>query len=146
MFKGGNSKDKPESPDRLNRLVSGTKLTGDLVANSSIRIDGEIVGNVNCKGKLVLGSDGVITGDINATEVELDGKVEGFINAELLLTLHQTASVCGDIRTGRIVIEDGAQIEGNIQTGDKPKKSKKASERVINISSEEKKQTAEVVY
>lgn len=121
MFKGEKNKGKQESPDRLNRLVSGTKIIGDLSTNSSMRIDGQIDGNVVCNGKLVLGQDGVITGDINATEVELDGTVEGDINAEVLLTLHQTAIVKGDIRTGRLVIEDGAQIEGNIHTGDLPK-------------------------
>lgn len=146
MFKGDKSKLKQESPDRLNRLVSGTKLTGDLTANSSLRIDGEIFGNVNCNGKLVLGQDGVITGDINATEVELDGKVVGYINAEVLLTLHQTASVIGDIQTGRIVIEDGAQIEGNIQTGEMGKRSKKTTEKVKNIVSQPKKETTEAVY
>nr|WP_299204484.1 polymer-forming cytoskeletal protein [uncultured Brumimicrobium sp.] len=120
MFKG-EKKVKQESPDRLNRLVSGTKLTGDLSTNSSLRIDGEVEGSVVCNGKLVLGADGVITGNIHATEVELDGTVEGNIVAETLLSLHQTAVVKGDIRTGRLMIEDGAQIEGNIQTGDTSK-------------------------
>ena len=129
MFKGEKSKGKQESPDRLNRLVSGTKIIGDLETNSSLRIDGQIDGNVICNGKLVLGQDGIITGDINATEVELDGTVEGDINAEILLTLHGTAIVKGDIRTGRLVIEDGAQIEGNIQTGDLPKGERPASKK-----------------
>ncbi|PWH85479.1 bactofilin family protein [Brumimicrobium oceani] len=124
MFKGDKVKSKPESPDRLNRLVSGTKLVGDLTANSSLRVDGEIVGNIQCNGKLVLGQEGVIVGDINATEVEIDGKVEGQIKAEVLLVLHQTASIIGDIQTGRIVIEDGAHVEGNIQTGEASKSNK----------------------
>lgn len=152
MFKGEKNKSKPESPDRLNRLVSGTELTGDLTTNSSLRIDGKIDGNVVCNGKLVLGQDGLISGNINATEVELDGTVEGHIVAEVLLTLHQTAIVKGDIRTGRLVIEDGAQIEGNIQTGDLPKNttitptkpSSKSSDNVI-LQSEESK-APDIVY
>ncbi|WP_107039393.1 bactofilin family protein [Brumimicrobium mesophilum] len=146
MFKGDKSKSKPESPDRLNRLVSGTKVTGDLTATSSLRIDGEIVGNVNCDGKLVLGTEGVITGDIHAKEVELDGKVEGFINAELLLTLHQTASVVGDIQTGRIVIEDGAHIDGNIKTGEGNTGKKKSVEKLKKIAPKEKMEASELVY
>ena len=129
MFKGEKSKVKQESPDRLNRLVTGTNITGDITTNSSLRIDGQVDGNVNCNGKLVLGKDGIITGNIIATEVELDGTVEGYINAEVLLTLHQTAIVNGDIRTGRLVIEDGAQIDGNIQTGDLPKGSMSPSKK-----------------
>ncbi len=146
MFKGGKEKNKTESPERLNRLVAGTKLIGDLTANSSLRVDGEIIGNVNCNGKLVLGQEGIINGNINASEVEIDGKVEGHINAELLLILHQTASVVGDIHTGRIIIEDGAQIEGNIKTGDTSKKSKGFLGKNTNKSSEKKLEVSEPVY
>jgi cytoskeletal protein CcmA (bactofilin family) len=130
MFKGEKNKVKAESPDRLNRLVSGTTLTGDLTTNSSLRIDGQINGNVTCYGKLVLGQEGVIAGDINATEVELDGTVEGNVNAEVLLIIHQTGIVKGNLITGRLVIEDGAQIVGSIQTGDLPISKSNASPKV----------------
>src|SRR5690554_3744416 len=145
MFKGSKSQSKTESPDRLNRLVSGTKLIGDLVTNSSLRIDGEIDGNITCNGKLVLGQEGLVTGDIIAMEVELDGTVEGHISAELLLTLHQTAIVKGDIRTGRLVIEDGAHIEGNIHTGDLPKVSK-PSLQVKEKHSKDQSKASDIVY
>jgi len=124
MFKGDKIKSKPDSPDRLNRLVSGTKINGDITTISSLRVDGEIIGNIDCKGKFVLGKEGIIKGNINAIEVEIDGKVDGHISAEVLLTLHQTAEVKGDIQTARVVIEDGAQIDGNIQTGESGKKGK----------------------
>lgn len=146
MFKGEKGKSKPESPDRLNRIVSGTKIVGDLTANSSLRIDGEVIGNINCNGKVVLGQDGSVIGDIVASEVELDGKVEGNIVAESLLTLHQTASVKGDLYVGRIVIEDGAQIEGNIQTGDVSRKSRKSIDTVNNVISQQKIEASDVVY
>src|SRR5690554_4061620 len=122
MFKGEKKKSKQEDPDQLNRLVLGTSLSGDLSTNSSLRIDGRIDGNVVCKGKIVLGKEGIIAGNIQAVEMELDGTVEGNINAELLLTLHSSAVVRGDIQTSRLVIEDGARVGGNIQTGDMSKK------------------------
>ncbi len=121
MFKGEKKRTNEESPDRLNRLVSETQLTGDLVTNSSLRVDGKINGNVKCDGRLVVGEEGIITGDVTATEVELDGTVSGQINAEVLLTLHQTAVVKGDVNTERLVIEDGARIEGKIFSGILPK-------------------------
>jgi cytoskeletal protein CcmA (bactofilin family) len=152
MFKGEKNKVKTESPDRLNRLVSGTKLTGDLTTNSSLRIDGQIDGNVTCNGKLVLGQEGIIIGNIKAVEVELDGTLEGQVDAELLLTLHKTAIVKGDIRTGRIVIEDGAQIEGNNHSGDLPRndnfipskpKSKSSDQEMLQ---NEQSKTHDIVY
>lgn len=146
MFKGDKGKLKAESPDRLNRLVSGTKLTGDLAANSSLRIDGEVVGNVRCEGKLVLGQEGSIVGDIDAVEVELDGKVEGQITAKVLLVLHETAIIKGDVLTGRVVIEDGAQIGGNIQTGDNSGTGKKKDKKTEKKSSKSKVEASETVY
>lgn len=145
MLKRDN-KSKVENPDRLNRLVSGTKVTGDLVANSSLRIDGEVIGNVRCNGKFVLGSEGVITGDVFAVEVELDGTIKGTITAESLLTLHKTSVVTGDIRTKRLVIEDGAQVEGNIQTGDVPSISFKDEKQVEKDKTSPKKQEKDMVY
>src|SRR5690554_6283563 len=131
MFKEKN-KSKVESPDRLNRLVSGTKITGDLTTKSSLRIDGEIHGNLTCNGKFVLGQEGIVAGNIVAVEVELDGTVEGDIHAEVLLILHQTAIVKGDIRTGRLVIEDGAQIHGKVQTGSAMNDEPEETEKKIN--------------
>lgn len=145
MFKGEKGKSKSESPDRLNRLVSGTKLIGDISANSSLRLDGEIVGNIQCNGKFVLGQDGVVIGDINATEVEIEGKVEGQIIAEVLLTLHQTAIVQGNIQTARIVIEDGAHLEGNIHTGDLGKKGKGFSGKNTNQINGKKLEATEAI-
>lgn len=117
MLKGG-GKSRAESPDRLNRLVAGSKLNGDLSTNSSLRLDGEVKGNVKCEGKFVLGEEGVVAGDVYATDVEVDGKITGQVVAENLLVLHKTAKIQGNILCKRLVIEDGANIDGNIQTGD----------------------------
>lgn len=147
MFKGENKRISEESPDRLNRLVSGTKLTGDLVTNSSLRVDGEINGDVKCDGRLVVGEEGVINGDISATEVELDGTVSGIINAEVILTLHQTAIVKGDIRTERLVIEDGAKIEGKIYSGNLSKGNVPSPTPTKNkLKSKAKKDSADMIY
>ena len=146
MFKGEKKRTNEESPDRLNRLVSETQLTGDLVTNSSLRVDGQINGNVKCNGRLVVGEEGKITGDITATEVELDGTVSGQINAEILLTLHQTAVVKGDVNTERLIIEDGARIEGKIFSGNLSKGSISAPSKKNLKKSQQKEDAADMVY
>tara|TARA_B100000508_G_scaffold75230_1_gene58654 strand:+ start:127154 stop:127600 length:447 start_codon:yes stop_codon:yes gene_type:complete len=121
MFKGEKNKANVDSPERLNRLVSGTKLDGDLSTESSIRVDGTIKGDLKCNGKLVLGVEGNIVGNVVTTQAEIEGNVEGDIQVEDLLILQKTAVVKGAIQTTRLIIEDGAQIGGNVQTGDLPK-------------------------
>lgn len=109
-----------DSPDRLNRLVEGAIINGNINLDSSFRLDGKIVGDVNCEGKFVLGEQGILTGNLKCLEAELEGKVEGDLEVKDLLVLRKTAVVSGTLVTARIIIEDGAQIGGSINAGDGP--------------------------
>jgi cytoskeletal protein CcmA (bactofilin family) len=109
-----------DSPDRLNRLVEGTIINGNINLDSSFRLDGKVIGDILCDGKFVLGEQGTLTGNISCLEAEIEGKVEGDLEVKDLLVLRKTAVVSGVISTARIVIEDGAQIGGAIKAGDGP--------------------------
>lgn len=115
MFKGEKTKPIADTPDRLNRIVSGSKLEGTFKTESSLRVDGEVVGDLECAGKLVLGTEGKITGNIIAYEAEIEGIVVGNVKIESVLTLRASAKIKGDMLTGRVVIEDGADFNGNCQ-------------------------------
>lgn len=101
-----------ESPDRLNRLVEGTKIVGDLLSESNIRIDGEVLGNVTTTAKVVIGETGYIKGDLSCQEADIEGKVEGKLLIEGLLILREQAKVYGDIHTSKLHIEEGAVFLG----------------------------------
>lgn len=148
MFKGEKNKANVDSPERLNRLVSGTKLTGDLITESSLRVDGRIEGNITCNGKIVLGTEGTVVGDVVTTQAEIEGNIEGDLKVEDLLILQKTAVVKGAIQTGRLVIEDGAQIGGNVQTGDLPNipKATNNSSKKNGKPSPGPEQSSDVVY
>ena len=53
----------------------GAVFKGDIVAPEAIRIDGTLTGNCECKGNLILGTEGQIKGNIKAQNVILSGKV-----------------------------------------------------------------------
>lgn len=116
-----------DSPERLNRLVSGVKLNGDLTTDSSLRLEGEVNGNIKCTGKFVLGATGKLRGDLYADEAEIEGVIEGDVKVAGLLSLKKSSIIRGAIETKRIVIEDGAQIGGNIAAGDAGKIGKPSS-------------------
>lgn len=135
MFKGDKGKMSTDSPDRLNRLVGGSLLEGNLKTDSSLRIDGEVRGNVVCGGKLVLGPEGVILGDIKVYEAELEGTVRGNCVVSNGLTLRASSNIAGDIATGTIIIENGAEFNGACKMGGaKSTKSSKAAAPVANDS------------
>lgn len=101
-----------ESPERLNRLVEGSKVIGDLFADSNLRVDGEIKGNVSTSSKIVVGENGKITGNITCLDADVEGVVNGTLKVEGLLILRKKAVINGDIYTLRIQIEEGATFNG----------------------------------
>lgn len=123
MLKGEKkSKALVDSPERLNRLVEGTKIEGDITTESNFRLDGEMNGAVKCKGKFVLGEKGVLNGSLSSLDAEIEGFIEGDVVVENLLILKKTAVVQGTVSTSRLIIEDGAQLGGTVNTGELPKK------------------------
>jgi cytoskeletal protein CcmA (bactofilin family) len=101
------------SPDRLNVIVEGSKIVGDFIADSNVRIDGEIQGNVSSSAKVVIGKTGIINGNLVCEDSDVEGKIDGVLKVENLLTLRSTAKVVGEITTAKIQIEEGAEFSGN---------------------------------
>ncbi len=115
MFKNGNQV-KPSdnnSPDRLNRIVEGTEVRGNIKTESNIRIDGVLYGNLETRGRLVIGPAGLIKGEIVCMDADVEGSIEGNIRIANLLALRSTAKIQGNIQTGKIVVENGAEFDGN---------------------------------
>jgi cytoskeletal protein CcmA (bactofilin family) len=122
MFKGEKTKSMMDNPEGLNRLVGGTKLNGNLSTESNLRVDGMVDGSISCKGKFVLGENGKLEGNLTAVEAEIEGEIIGDLNIDGLIILRKTARIKGAVQTGRLVIEDGAKLNGTIETGDLKKK------------------------
>ena len=88
----------------------GLNITGDLVTDRDVQVDGLINGNVSC-ARLTIGTDGAIRGDIKAKEVVVRGKVKGAIRATRVM-LMESADVAGDIYYDRMSMEEGARFVG----------------------------------
>ena len=109
--------DKPAGPNAMNQFGNGTVINGDVSTEGDIRIDGKVTGNVNCKAKVVIGTTGVIEGDIVCQNAYIDGKVNGTIEVSELLILSKTATVNGDIKIKKLVVEEGAKFNGKCSMG-----------------------------
>ena len=103
-----------------NQITAGTQIKGDIEATGNIRFDGTIEGRIKTKGKVVVGSSGLVKGEIHCKNSEIEGKVEGKINVEELLSLKATSAITGDIIAKRLAIEPGAKFTGNCKMGNEP--------------------------
>jgi cytoskeletal protein CcmA (bactofilin family) len=95
-----------------NIITKNTKIEGNISSDENLRIDGQVEGNIKIKGKIVLGKDSYIKGEISAFQVDISGKVLGSINCEDILVLNSTSNLCGDIFTKKLVIDSGAIFKG----------------------------------
>ena len=102
----------------INLVSSGTEITGDIVSNGDIRIDGVLKGNLNTKGKVVIGTTGKVSGEVICKNSEVSGIVEGKINVTQLLTLKASSRIFGDIVTSKLSIEPGAKFTGSCKMND----------------------------
>jgi cytoskeletal protein CcmA (bactofilin family) len=105
-------------PNSHNTITVGTEITGDIVSNGDMRLDGVLNGNLTAKGKLVVGESGKVNGVINCKNSDIYGIVEGKLNVSELLALKATAQIIGDIITNRLAIEPGCRFTGSCKMTD----------------------------
>ena len=124
-----------DSPDRVNRLVEGTKISGDIHSESNIRIDGTVDGDVTTSAKIVVGENGIVTGNLKCADADIEGTLHGDATINGVLILREKATVHGDIQTQRIHIEEGARFNGACQMTSLP--SEKSIHTVPSVADNE---------
>ena len=110
----------------INIINKGTKIVGDIIADGDIRIDGELKGNIDAKGRLVIGPSGKIEGEITCKNIEILGEVIGKIQTSELLTMKESAKIKGDIASAKLTVEPGSLFTGSCKMGDDRKKDEPA--------------------
>ena len=101
----------------VNMIGNGTVITGDIQSKSDIRIDGILKGSVKTEGKLVVGSTGVVEGDVVCVSADVSGEIKAKITVSQLLSLKSTSKLNGDIITNKLSIEPGATFSGSCSMG-----------------------------
>jgi cytoskeletal protein CcmA (bactofilin family) len=101
----------------INLIGAGTSIEGEVKSNGDIRIDGTVKGSVTSKAKVVIGSTGLIEGDINCQNADISGAVKGKTNVTEMLFLKSSAKITGDIVSSKLVVESGATFTGSCNMG-----------------------------
>ncbi|GCD77693.1 hypothetical protein JCM31826_11750 [Thermaurantimonas aggregans] len=96
-----------------NRILQGTVVRGNIESEGDLRIDGEILGDITIKGKMVIGADGKIVGNIKCASAKIEGKLIGDIEADDAVHLLSQCFVEGNIHTRRLIVEEGGVFNGS---------------------------------
>ena len=131
-----NSKSKSSldatSSNASTMIGAGTVITGDLESNGDIRIDGVLKGNLKGKSKIIIGSEGVVHGNIEGLQADIMGQVTGSIKIQELLYLHGKTEVKGDIYAGKLQVEPSAVFNGKCHMGANVVELKKEVANAVN--------------
>jgi cytoskeletal protein CcmA (bactofilin family) len=95
---------------KTNRIVEGTVIKGDIVSQADFRLDGELIGNFQSSGKLVIGPAGSVVGEVICNNADIEGKFNGVIHVAEVLNVKAKASIHGEVTVGKLSVEPGAEF------------------------------------
>ena len=128
---GNVAENKTQASDENAVITAGMKITGNVESIGSIEVQGEIVGDVTCNGKLVI--TGKVNGNSQSSEFFADAaKIEGEVvtsgtakvgvGSVIIGNITATSAVIagavkGDIDVnGQVVVDTSAVVMGNIKS------------------------------
>lgn len=108
-----------ETSVRNNLIGNGTTIKGELIASGDVRIDGTIIGTMKSTGKVVIGQQGIVEGDIICNSADISGRVKGTIRVDELTSLKSTSRLEVELYTKQLFIEVGAIFTGKCDMSQK---------------------------
>lgn len=122
MFKG--RKKQEQTVDTI--ISKGTTIEGKVIHETSLRIDGKVLGEIKCQGDVHIGTSGYVENKIDANNIVISGEVEGDLYATDKVHIQDTGKLTGSVQTAGIVIDEGGVFNGKSTiTTDQIKKPKR---------------------
>jgi cytoskeletal protein CcmA (bactofilin family) len=123
--------DSPESPphrtDASERSHTGEAMAnlgksivfkGDLSGDEDLEIEGRVEGQVELPNhQVTIGAHGRVAAQVNAKNVVVVGHVSGDVFASERVEVQASGVVDGDIHAPRLLIQEGAVVNGKIEMG-----------------------------
>jgi len=111
-------KPRRRSTDHINAFTTqigiGLHFRGVLQGKGNYLIQGEVVGDGNIEGAVVVAAGAYWKGNITADYVRIEGKIKGDIVARSKVELTRTSVVNSDLSAPLIAIEEGSTYQGTI--------------------------------
>jgi cytoskeletal protein CcmA (bactofilin family) len=98
-------------------LGKGSRVTGKLNFEGTVRVDGQVEGEISAQDTLVIGESAVVNAQITGSTVILKGKVTGDITARKRLEIRAPGKLFGNVTTPSLVIQEGVIFEGHCSMG-----------------------------
>lgn len=127
MFQKNDKGESPKAGSGATIIASGTVFTGNIHSSHDIRIDGHVIGNIECSSKIVIGPGGEVEGNLQCSQCDVLGRIVGDIEATESLILRDKARVEGNIYARMLQMEAGVAFNGQCRMGSVSAKEEVAS-------------------
>ncbi len=97
-------------------INEGCRITGMITGNGDVQVSGEVDGDCDVEGSVILARNGLWQGTIKATNVVISGHVEGDIIASGKVEISDSARITGTVTGEAIAVAEGAVVEGIMKT------------------------------
>jgi cytoskeletal protein CcmA (bactofilin family) len=108
MFK--KKKINPNTTDTL--IGEGTVFEGRIKSEASVCIEGQITGDIDCTGDVIIGENGVAKSNITGRDVTIGGTVHGNVTTKGKLVIAATGKLYGNTNGNSLIIEEGGVFWG----------------------------------
>jgi cytoskeletal protein CcmA (bactofilin family) len=95
-------------------LASHTEVRGHLSGNEDLTVEGKLEGQLALTGHLTVTDGALLDAEAQVTSAEVAGTVAGVLVASDRIVLDRGARVTGTVRAPRVIVRDGAIIDGTI--------------------------------
>jgi cytoskeletal protein CcmA (bactofilin family) len=109
---GGRRMAEQQQGGEVTIVGQGAKLEGTVVSAGSLRIDGQVKGQINADGDVMLSPQSQVEADIRAQNVAVAGRFKGAIVVKGRAEISRGGRVDGNITSKTLVVEEGAIFQG----------------------------------
>ncbi|HEU4431497.1 MAG TPA: polymer-forming cytoskeletal protein [Myxococcota bacterium] len=96
-------------------------IKGDLTGEEDIQVEGTVEGRVDLpNNQFTVGAEGRVRAEIHAKSVVVIGQVHGNIIAAERLEVQATGVIHGDVKAPRLIVHEGAVLNGSIEMSKSP--------------------------
>jgi cytoskeletal protein CcmA (bactofilin family) len=115
------TKSSVEGDREMANIGKSISIKGDLSGNEDLVIEGKVEGKVDLpNNQLTIGANRSVKAEVKAKTVIVVGKVAGNVNGTERIEIQATGVVDGDVTAPRLVVAEGAVVNGSIQMTGKP--------------------------
>ena len=108
-------------------IGEGVTITGTIKANNEVTIKGTIDGDIECNS-VTINKSGNVKGKIKTETMTVEGKAEGEMNVNAVLNIKSEGHVNGKVFYGKIQIDEGGKLSGEINHHNKDNKQEEFKE------------------